>query len=56
MIDESKIIEFLNGKKYITVDEHSTEMTNEYEQKHAWELSRNTFINSALKEIERLKL
>lgn len=56
MIDETKLIEFIKGEKYILVDENSTNMTDEYEKKHAWELSRNKFINSVLKEIEKLKL
>lgn len=56
MIDETKLIEFLKGEKYILVDETSTDMTTEYEKNHAWELSRNTFINSVIKEIENLKL
>lgn len=55
MIDENRLIEFLKGKKYIHVDEHSTEMTKEYEKSHAWELSRNTFINSIITEIEQIK-
>ena len=56
MIDETKLIEFLKCEKYILIDEDSTDMTTEYEKKNAWELSRNTFINSVLKEIENLKL
>lgn len=55
MIDENKLIEFLQGKKYIHIDEHSTEMTERYEREHAWELSRNAFINSVIREIEQLK-
>jgi hypothetical protein len=55
VIDENKLIEFLQGKKYIHVDENSTEMTERYEREHAWELSRNAFINSVIKEIEQMK-
>lgn len=56
MIDENKLIEFLQGNKYIHVDENSTEMTLEYEQEHAWELSRNKFIESVIREIEHMKV
>ena len=53
MIDGKKLIEWLLGKKYITVDENSTEMTEEFEKKHQWEVSRNCFINKVVKYIEK---
>jgi hypothetical protein len=56
VIDENKLIEFLQGKKYLQIDENSTEMTWEYEQEHAWELSRNKFIESVIREIEQMKV
>ena len=56
MIDENKLIAYLKGKRYLDVDETSTEMTTEYEKEHAWELSRNKFINHVLNEIEQIKL
>lgn len=51
-IDEKKLIEWLLGKKYIVIDENSTEMTEEFEKNHQWELSRNCFINNIIKFIE----
>lgn len=48
MIDEKQLIKWLLGKKYIAVNENSTEMTEEFEAKHKWELSRNSFINKTI--------
>lgn len=52
MIDEKKLIEWLKGKKYITVNENSTEMTEEFEKDHQWKLSRNCFINKVINFID----
>jgi len=49
MINEKKLIEWLQGKKYITVDENDYLMTENFEKEHQWELSRNCFINDVLK-------
>lgn len=43
MIDEDRIIQWLLHQKYIGVNEKSTEMTEEFEKEHQWELSRNCF-------------
>ena len=55
MIDEKKLIEWLLGKKYITVDENSTELTEEFEKQHQWELSRNNFINATIRHIDEIE-
>lgn len=52
MISEKKLVEWLKGKKYITVNENSTEMAEEFEKEHQWELSRNCFINKVINFIE----
>lgn len=46
------LIEYLLSQKYITVDESSLDMTEEFEKEHKWELSRNYFINKVIKYIE----
>ena len=50
-IDEMKLVEWLLDKKYIIVDEDSTEMTEEFEKEHQWELSRNCFVNEIVRHI-----
>ena len=55
MIDEDRIIQWLLHQKYIGVNEKSTEMTEEFEKEHQWELSRNCFINKAVATIERME-
>jgi hypothetical protein len=49
-----ELLEWLKGEKYITVDEHSTTMTEEFEREHKYELSRNIMINKTIKKIEEL--
>ena len=51
LIDADKLIEWLLGKKYINVDENSTEMSEEFGKEHLWELSRNCFIAKIIKYI-----
>ena len=48
-IDKQELIEWLQGQKYISVDENSTDMTEEFEKQHQWELSRNCFINKVIR-------
>lgn len=48
-IDKQELIEWLQGQKYISVDENSTDMTEEFEKQHQWELSRNCFINKVVR-------
>lgn len=48
----SDFIKWIEGKKYITVDENSDKMTEEFEKEHAWELSRNTFINECVRKLK----
>ena len=54
-----EITTWMKGARYITVDETSTKMTEEFEKEHQWELSRNSFIGYAIREIteiaERMK-
>ena len=50
--DTEKLIEWLKGEKYTCVDENSREMTEEFENQHKWELSRNCFINKVIKHLE----
>lgn len=52
MNNEKALVEWLKGKKYITVDEESCLMTEDFEKEHQWELSRNCFINKVIKFIE----
>ena len=44
-IDKQELINWLLEQKYITVDENSIDMTEDFEKQHQWELSRNCFIN-----------
>jgi hypothetical protein len=48
-----ELIELLKGEKYL-IDEHSTTMTEEFENEHKWELSRNIMINKTIKKIEEI--
>jgi hypothetical protein len=48
-VDKQELIEWLQGEKYISVDENSTDMTEEFEKQHQWELSRNCFINKVIR-------
>ena len=50
-IDKQELINWLLGQKYITVDENSTDMTEDFEKQHQWELSRNCFINKIIKHL-----
>ena len=52
LISRQEVIEWLVGKRYITVDETSDTMSEDFENKHRWELSRNCFINDAIKHIQ----
>ena len=48
-----ELTEYLLSQKYLGVDENSTEMTEEYEREHAWQLSRNCFINKVIADITK---
>lgn len=48
MISREKILEWLKGLKYITVDEKSTVMTEEFEKEHQVELQTNLTINKVI--------
>lgn len=52
--NKTELIGWLLGEKYITVDENSDNMTEEFEKQHQWELSRNCFINKVIKYIEQM--
>ena len=52
LIRKSDLIDWLRGKRYITVDETSDIMSEDFENKHRWELSRNCFINDTIKYIQ----
>lgn len=52
LISKSALIEWLLSKRYINVDENSTDMTEEFEKEHSWEISRNCFITKAIKYIK----
>ncbi len=54
LISKSELIDWLNGKKYITVDETSDTMSEDFEKEHQWELSRNCFINDTIKYIQEM--
>lgn len=55
VVSVSDLIAWLYGEKYATVDETSDNMTEEFEREHKWELSRNCFINKAIKYLEQFK-
>lgn len=48
-----ELLDWLQGQKYL-VDEHSDTMTEEYEQAHKWELSRNCMINKTVAKIKEI--
>lgn len=52
LISTPELIDWLRGKKYISVDETSDNMSVGFESDHQWELSRNCFINDAIKHIQ----
>ena len=52
VIDKDKFIKWISGKRYLTVDSSSTTMTEEYEKKHQWELSRNCLIDTIIDKLE----
>lgn len=54
-VEIPKLIDWLLGEKYICVDETSDDMTEEFEKKHQWELSRNYFINRIIRQLEQWK-
>ena len=54
-VDKQELIEWLQGQKYISVDENSTDMTEEFEKQHQWELSRNCFVNKVIKYLSQEK-
>lgn len=47
------LIEWLKGEKYL-IDETSDTMSEEFEKKHLYELSRNIFINKTIKKIKEI--
>lgn len=55
LVSIPELIEWLSGEKYANVDETSADMTEEFERKHQWELSRNCFINKVIKHLEQFK-
>lgn len=48
MISKEKLIEWLKGMKFITVDENSTNMTEDFEMEHKSELVTNTVLNQVI--------
>lgn len=54
LISKIELIDWLNGKKYKTVDETSDNMSVGFESDHQWELSRNCFINDTIKHIQEM--
>lgn len=50
-ISKDSFIDWLKGKRYVLVNEKSDTMTEEYEKKHAWELSRNCFIDKCIRKL-----
>jgi len=49
--DNNELIEWLKGEKYL-IDEKSEIMTEEFEKKHQWALSRNMMINKTITYIQ----
>ena len=47
-INKNELIKWLEGNKFINIDEKSDKMSRNYEKEFAWELSRNTFINKII--------
>ena len=50
----SELIEWLNGERYL-IDHKSTTMSEEFENGHQWELSRNRMIDKTIQKILELK-
>ena len=50
----SELIEWLNGERYL-INHKSTTMTEEFENEHKWELSRNRMIDKTIQKILELK-
>jgi hypothetical protein len=49
-INLADLMGWLQGEKFL-IDEHSSTMTADFEDTHKWELSRNVFINKAMKKV-----
>lgn len=50
----SELIEWLNNERYL-INHKSTTMTEEFENEHKWELSRNRMIDKTIQKILELK-
>ena len=50
----SELIEWLNGERYL-INHKSTTMSEEFENVHQWELSRNRMIDKTIQKILELK-
>ena len=50
----SELIEWLNGERYL-INHKSTTMSEEFENGHQWELSRNRMIDKTIQKILELK-
>lgn len=48
-----ELLEWLEGEKYL-IDNKSDTMTEEFENEHKWELSRNRMIDKTIKKIKEL--
>lgn len=56
VIENQKLItlkNWLTGRKYL-IDEHSTTMTGDFEDKHKWQLATNCMINETINKINEL--
>ena len=56
MVKDQKFVElikWLQGERYL-INHNSTDMTEEFEKKYAWELSRNRMIDKTIKKIVEL--
>lgn len=49
----SELIEWLNGERYL-INHKSTTMSEEFENGHQWELSRNRMIDKTIQKILEL--
>lgn len=49
----SELIEWLNGERYL-INHKSTTMSEEFENVHQWELSRNRMIDKTIQKILEL--
>ena len=50
-MNNKELIKWLKAEKYL-IDEKSEIMTEEFEKKHQWELSRNMMINKTITYIQ----